>query len=105
MWFRLGIDAVCRSLIPREVIRALVMRLAGTMPRWGAGARRTLEGTATVTRTVDVPHPSIDGHACHICGWSGWVVVGDRGNFRLLCTNGECIGRHALPADEHPDAE
>ena len=49
----------------------------------------TPEGTATMTRTVEVLDPFVDGHACHICGRSGCVVVGDKGNFRLLCSNGE----------------
>ena len=38
----------------------------------------------------------------------GWVVIGRKGNFRLLCTNGKCIGRRALPADVvfiDPEAE
>ncbi|MFZ0017863.1 MAG: hypothetical protein WAL10_11045 [Acetobacteraceae bacterium] len=62
---------------------------APDQPATGAGARRALEGTATMTRTVEVLDPFVDGHACHICGRSGCVVVGDKGNFRLLCSNGE----------------
>jgi hypothetical protein len=53
-----------------------------------------------MTRTVEVLDPFADGQACPICGSLRWVVVGDgNGDFWLLCTNCDCVGRRDLPED------
>jgi hypothetical protein len=66
-------------------------------PAAGAGASGTPEGTATVTRTVEVLDPFVDGPACHICG--SVVVVRAKWKFRLRCKNDECMGRPCSTSD------
>jgi ssDNA-binding Zn-finger/Zn-ribbon topoisomerase 1 len=52
-----------------------------------------------MARTVEVLDLYADGHPCPICGSLRWVVVGDKGKFWLVCTNGDCVGRRDLPHD------
>jgi ssDNA-binding Zn-finger/Zn-ribbon topoisomerase 1 len=52
-----------------------------------------------MTRTVERLDPYRDGQSCPVCGWLTWVVVGDKGKYWLVCTNGNCVGRRDLPDD------
>jgi len=54
-----------------------------------------------VIRAAEVLDPFADGQACPICGSLRWAVVGGGGNgdFWLLCTNSDCVGRRDLPDD------
>ena len=52
-----------------------------------------------MTRTVERLDPFVDGQRCPVCGSQTWVVVGDKGEYWLLCRNGDCDERRDLPDD------
>ena len=68
---------------PPKPARTLLTTLQTSL-RLAREHAETLEGAVTVTHTVEVLHPFVDGKARHICGgpdglsWvSGWSMASD----------------------------